>query len=157
CPSCPQPIHAGPDAQRPPDEPPSTHASAPPAWPETLDSSTDPYATRVGPDLRAGVPSTSTGGRYFGEYELLGEIADGGRGVVYRARQIRLDRPVALKVILSARLASAEEIARFRSEAEAAANIEHPNIVPIYEVGEHDGLHYFSMRLIDGQSLARRV
>ena len=95
--------------------------------------------------------------REFDGYELLDEIARGGMGIVYRAYQKNLDRVVALKTVLAGRFASENAIQLFHTEARAAGKLNHPGIVPVYDVGECHGFHYFSMPLIDGDSLGERV
>jgi WD40 repeat protein/tetratricopeptide (TPR) repeat protein len=90
-------------------------------------------------------------------YEFLSELGRGGMGVVYKARQIRLDRAVALKMVLAGGHATAGELARFRSEAEAVAKLQHPNIVQVFDTGEHDGRPYYSLEFCPGGSLADRL
>ncbi|MBX3733292.1 MAG: protein kinase [Verrucomicrobiae bacterium] len=102
-------------------------------------------------------PPPEAGPRWLGGYELLGEIARGGMGVVYRARQTGLDRLVAVKVILAGEFADANQRAQFFREAQAAARLQHPNIIAIHEVGEHEGRLYFSMDYARGGNLTTQV
>jgi tRNA A-37 threonylcarbamoyl transferase component Bud32 len=114
---------------------------------ETLDFTTDtvpPGKTRAeGPALPG--------------YEILGVLGHGAMGVVYKARHLKLNRLVALKMVLAGPHARPQELARFHTEAEAVARLQHPHIVQIYEVGEHDGLPFFSLEYIDGTSLSQRI
>jgi WD40 repeat protein/serine/threonine protein kinase len=97
------------------------------------------------------------GARRFGDYELLGEIARGGMGIVYKARQISLKRNVAVKLLAFGKFSSDEFIRRFRTEAETVASLRHPNIVGIHDFGEQDGQYFFAMEYVEGENLAQKA
>ena len=134
---------------------------------------TSPYSTAPEPDSSAGLPATDAETRTWAGprpspqpapapptvpgYEVLGPLGRGGMGVVYEARQVRANRLVALKMVLGGGLASESERARFRAEAKAIAGLDHPNIVKVFDVGEHDGHDYFALELCPGGSLAGRL
>src|SRR5437868_7483208 len=95
------------------------------------------------------------GGRRLGDFEVLREVGRGGMGVVYEARQLSLNRRVALKVLGPGLGLTPKAVDRFRREAAAAARLHHTNIVEVYATGEHDGTHFYAMELVDGPSLDR--
>jgi tetratricopeptide (TPR) repeat protein/tRNA A-37 threonylcarbamoyl transferase component Bud32 len=147
----------------PPAEPARARVSSEAAadFNQTMDSVPSDYAPTLDPDEAAAAAAAaaeiSEDQAYIAGHEILGELGRGGMGVVYKARQLQLNRMVALKMVLAGAHAAPEQLKRFQTEAEAVARLKHPNIVQIYEVGEYDGLPFFSLEYVDGGTLASRI
>jgi serine/threonine protein kinase len=159
-PAEPQEPSSSPSFEPPPFDPEATRFGPPPAaGPADPDAT---HYTAANPASSRGAEASHAGGRpvlprRFGDYELLERIASGGMGVVYKARHRTLHRLVALKTIHAGALATPAAVERFLTEARATARLEHPGIVPIYDIGEEDGQSYFTMQLIAGGTLQERV
>jgi serine/threonine protein kinase len=131
--------------------------TADPSTPSAAASPANASTQSAGPDSGPPAEPTVTGPGRLGDYELLAELGQGGMGKVFKARQVSVGREVAVKLLLTGPWASPAEVRRFLQEARALGNLDHPNIVPVYDRGEHDGRHWFSMKYVEGGSLARRA
>jgi serine/threonine-protein kinase len=152
----PQPSQANKPTPLNPSSPPALSPDAAddaPEIPETLPSAAVDGSQTVSPEL--GSPTTAA--RLVPGYEILDKLGEGGMGVVYKARHLKLNRIVALKMILSGGHARSAELARFQTEAEAIARLQHPNIVQVHEVGEHEGRPFFSLEFCPGGSLDHKL
>jgi WD40 repeat protein/tRNA A-37 threonylcarbamoyl transferase component Bud32 len=139
-------------------EPAAERGVAPPASTVSLIRPGTDTSIGLAPTLdRASLAATSSPTVRIANYEILAEVARGGMGVVYKARHAQLDRTVALKMILTGQFAGPEQVERFKAEARAAAQLEHSGIVPIYEIGEHEGQNFFAMQFVGGGTLADKL
>jgi serine/threonine protein kinase len=135
----------------------SASGDVPLSGPSKQDANHDRITTPFGQHTEKAARTLSASPALFSDYELLEELGRGGMGVVYKAHQKSLGRTVALKMILRGATPSSADLARFRTEAESAARLDHPSIVPIYEVGEQQGQPFFTMKYVAGSTLTRRL
>jgi len=167
-----EPLPSDADVTLPPRKPSAEATTLPPAVPATSEAATlPPAAPPTGPAVAppetgtlltmgsrsTPAPAAAADRAAVPGYEVLGELGRGGMGVVYKARQTKLGRLVALKMILAGGHAGAAELARFKTEAEAVARLQHANIVQVHEVGEQGGLPFFSLEFCPGGSLDRKL